>query len=353
MSRPENDSRRQPSIDIVIPTWNGKTHLANCLRSLAGQTYGRYVVIVVDNGSTDGTLDLIRNHHPGVRLIALPENRGFSAAVNLGIGAGSSPLVFLLNNDTEAASDCLAELVRAAEDHGNGFFAPKMLSYRERDVLDGAGEGYLRGGVGYRLGSMERDSEIYNRQRQVFGACGGAALYRRDMLERIGLFDEDFFAYLEDVDLNVRANRAGYTCLYVPSARVYHIGSATSGSRINPFTVRLSTRNNLFLLVKNYSLIYWLRFLPAIFIYQFFWLLFVVKKRQIGSYLAGVAGFLRGAAWMLKKRKAVLRSPGIGNRELAQRILRAERDAVASIMRRREAQGKGNGLLRLYGKLFL
>ena len=215
----------------------------------------------------------------------------------------ASPLVFLLNNDTELAPDCLAELVRAAGQHDDAFFAPKMLSFREREILDGAGEGYLRGGVGYRLGTMERDSEVYSQPRQVFGACGGAALYRRVMLERIGLFDEDFFAYLEDVDLNFRANRAGFSCRYVPSARVYHIGSATTGSKINPFTVRLSTRNNLYLLLKNYPVSMLFRFLPAIVVYQFFWLLFVIKKGQFLSYCSGIIAFLRGARQHVQEKE--------------------------------------------------
>jgi GT2 family glycosyltransferase len=207
--------------------------------------------------------------------------------------------------------------------------------------------------VGYRLGTMERDGDLYDRPRRVFGACAGAALYRRSMLERLGLFDEDFFAYLEDVDLNFRANRAGFTCRYIPAARVYHIGSATSGSRVNPFTVRLSTRNNFFLVLKNYPLSFFIRFLAPILVYQFFWLLFVIKKGQFGSYLSGAAGFAGKIGPALAKRKEILAGPGIADRELVRRILDAERDVIVSIMRRRESQGKGNGMLNLYARLFL
>ena len=340
-------------LDIVIPNYNGKQFLETCLDSIFQQTFTLFQVIVVDNGSADGSVAYLHEAYPAVRVIALRENTGFSAAVNRGIAAGDSPLVFLLNNDTELAPDCLTELVRAAEQHTDAFFAPKMLSYHERSILDGAGEGYLRGGVGYRLGTMERDSAVYNEPRRVFGACGGAALYRRSLFGQVGMFDEDFFAYLEDVDLNFRANRAGFTCRYVPAARVYHIGSATTGSKINPFTVRLSTRNNLFLLLKNYPFPLFFRFLPAILVYQFFWLLFVVKKGQFRSYCAGLVALLRGARLMLRKRKNTLDAPGITDQELIGLILRAENDVVQSIMRRRESQGKGNGLLRVYGRIFL
>jgi hypothetical protein len=343
----------EAGLDIVIPNYNGRQFLETCLGSIFRQTFTSFQVIVVDNGSADGSVAFLQDRFPAVKVIVLQENTGFSAAVNRGIAAGHCPLVFLLNNDTELAPDCLAELVRAAGAHGDAFFAPKMLSFREREILDGAGEGYLRGGVGYRLGTLERDSEVYSRPRQVFGACGGAALYRRVMLERIGLFDEDFFAYLEDVDLNFRANRAGFSCRYVPSARVYHIGSATTGSKINPFTVRLSTRNNLYLLLKNYPVSMLCRFLPAMAVYQFFWLLFVIKKGQFLSYCSGIAAFLRGARPIFRKRKNTLAAPGITERELMGRILRAEDDVIQSIMRRREAQGKGNGPLRLYRRLFL
>ena len=228
-----------------------------------------------------------------------------------------------------------------------------MLNYSKRSILDGAGDGFLRGGVGYRLGTMELDGSSYDKSVQVFGACGGAVLYRRPLLDEIGLFDEDFFAYLEDVDINFRANRAGFTCRYIPESRVYHIGSATTGSKINPFTIRLSTRNNFFLLLKNYPVSFWVRFFPVIFIYQFFWFLFVVKKRQFWPYCLGIWGFFLGFSGTLRKRKRIMKAGGIEISELSKRILDAERDVVKSIMRRRKAEGKGNLLLMIYRKVFL
>ena len=342
------------SVDIVIPNLNGRHMLVGCLDSIRRQTWGDWRVSVVDNGSTDGSADWLRAHHPEVQLIALAENTGFSPAVNLGIRAGSRPLVFLLNNDTELAADCLEELVRAAQaqpDHA--FFAPRMLSFHQRHLLDGAGEGYLRGGAGYRLGTLEADGPPYDRAREVFGACAGAALYRREPFTALGWFDDAFFAYLEDVDLNLRAGRAGLCCRYVPEARVYHIGSATSGSKFNDLTIRLSTRNSLWVLAKNYPAGLLLRWSLVIAVYQGLWLVFVLKKGQLRPYLAGLAEGLRGLGRMRRACREQAGQPAGGRAAWRERLCRAEGEVIDSIMRRRAGQGRGNRLLQLYRRIFL
>lgn len=344
----------QQYIDIVVPNYNGLKVLVPCLESIVCQSYQPVNVIIVDNGSSDGTAVFVQENFPEIKLIVLPENLGFSAAVNAGIAAGSSPLIFLLNNDTELETSCLEQLIKAADSlDGYDFFAPKMLSYHEREFLDGAGDGYLRGGAGYRLGTMEKDSEVYDQAKPVFGACGGAVLYRRSLFDRVGLFDEDFFAYLEDVDLNLRINRAGLRGYYIPKAVVYHIGSATSGSKINAFTIRLSTRNSFFVLLKNYQLPLFLRLLPVIFIYQFCWFLFVIKKQQILPYAKGVCQALTMTLLMRRKLRKLSKNDKLNTTQFAACLKEAEKCVVDSIMRRRSAQGKGNSLLRLYGFLFL
>ncbi len=341
-------------LDIVIPNFNGKAFLKDCLASLQHQSFQDFRVIVVDNGSTDGSLELLRRDYPEVELIAWDENRGFSVAVNAGIAHSSAPLVFLLNNDTELDAQCLAELVRtAAEKPEFDFFAAKMLNYHDHSCLDGAGEAFLRGGVGYRLGTMEQDAVCYSTPRQVFGACAGAALYRQEFFVELGCFDEDFFAYLEDVDLNLRANSRGRKCWYVPEARVYHIGSATTGSKINPFTVRLSTRNNFCILIKNYPFVLLFRFAPAICVYQFFWLCFVLKKRQFGAYWGGIVQFIKIMPLMLAKRKETLGLATVDTRELGVIMQKAEDEVLQSIMRRRDAAKRSNRLFSLYRRLFL
>jgi GT2 family glycosyltransferase len=340
-------------IDIIIPTWNGRALLAACLKSLEPQRGQDIQVIVVDNGSTDGSQDLLREEFPWVDIVSLPENRGFSAAVNAGIRAGSRPWILLLNNDTELRSDCLGQLLdHCRKDETGDLFALKMCDFARREILDGAGDGVLRGGVGYRLGTMELDGPEYALNREVFGACAGAALYRRTLFERIGLFDEDFFAYLEDVDINLRAVRAGARCRYLPEAVVYHIGSASSGSKINEFVVRLSTRNNIFVIAKNYSPALLLRFLPAMAVYQIFWLLFVIKKGQLSAYLKGLFESLSSVAVMARRRREQMAVSRLTDREFAERIIESERQVVRSIMARRTQHGKGNFALRWYLRVF-
>ena len=343
-----------PQINIVIPNYNGLRFLPDCLESIEQQRYRDYRVTVIDNGSSDGSLEYMRESHPEMHCISLPDNRGFSAAVNAGILSSPAPFVFLLNNDTELPPDCLQHLVdAAAEQTGFDFFAPKMLSFNQRDVLDGAGDGYIRGGAGYRLGTMEKDSEVYNQPGPIFGACGGAVLYRRSLFDRVGLFDEDFFAYLEDVDLNLRINRAGLRGYYVPAARVFHIGSATSGSKINAFIVKLSTRNSLYVLLKNYPLSLFVRFFPVILFYQFCWFLWVVKKHQFPAYCKGMWLAVASLRQMRSRHHQLRRNDQLSVSAFASCLKRAEQDVVDSIMRRRSAEGKGNSVLQMYKAVFL
>ncbi|MCI5123765.1 MAG: glycosyltransferase family 2 protein [Candidatus Electrothrix sp. AR5] len=273
--------------------------------------------------------------------------------MNKGILSSTAPFVFLLNNDTELDSACLSHLVQVAKEQKEfDFFSPKMLSFHDRTILDGAGDGYLRGGAGYRLGTMELDGPAYNQAGPIFGACAGAVLYRRSLFDQIGLFDEDFFAYLEDVDLNLRVNHSGKRGYYVPTAKVYHIGSASSGSKINPFTVRLSTRNSIYVLLKNYPTRLFLRLLPVILIYQFFWLLFVMKKGQVPAYLQGMGQAVVSMRKMRKKRKQISSYDLLNIGEFAVCLSLSEREVLESIMRRREAEGKKNWLPRCYVFLF-
>lgn len=341
-------------IDIIIPNLNGKKFLKACLKSLELQSYQDFNLILVDNGSTDDSVNIVKCNFPLAKIISFNKNMGFSYAVNAGIKASSSPFIFLLNNDTELDKYCLEELVKAANYKKEcDFFATKMINFNNRDLLDGAGDSYLRGGVGYKLGTMEKDSEFYNNSRHVFGACAGAAMYRRSLFKEIGTFDNNFFAYLEDVDLNFRACSRGKQCWYVSAARVYHIGSATTGSRVNDVTIYLSTRNNLNILLKNYSITLLLFCAPTIIVYQIVWFCFVLKKRRVLAYIKGVFSFLRESPKMLEKRRRNLNLQCVNNRLLFSKISKAELEVVNSIMKRRLENKKGIYLLTLYKRLFL
>lgn len=349
------ESLKDPLIEIIIPNWNGADMLSDCLESLRLQRYKHFTVTVVDNGSTDNSLQLLEENYPEVNVIPIDHNSGFSVAVNRGIKHSTAPWMLLLNNDMEVSPDCLENVARGLAVYDDAhFFALKMMNFHHREFVDGAGDAILRGGVGYRLGTLEKDKKRYQQDRQTFGACAGAALYSREFFDRIGYFDEDFFAYLEDVDLNLRAARQGLKCMYLSDAVVYHIGSATSGSKINPMTIRLSTRNNLNLILKNYSFYMLIRFFLPLVIFQTMWFVFCLKKKMIKPYLIGLfQAFSTTGKYYRKRKDLFLEDSGIKvSRVLAQKIISAEKDAVASIIARREEAGRKNLLLNWYGRIF-
>jgi hypothetical protein len=343
-----------PLIEIVIPNWNGFHLLSHCLDSLRRQTCKDFSVTVVENGSQDDSAEKIIKGYPEVKIIRFVQNKGFSAAVNSGIRNSSSKWILLLNNDIEVDSNCLHVLKQTIlQESKYDYFALRMLSFHDREVLDGAGDGYLRGGAGFRLGSMQKYGPPYNIDKDVFGACAGAALYKKEFFDKVGFFDEDFFAYLEDVDINLRAIRAGLRCRYLASAIVYHMGSASLGSKINATTIRLSTRNTFFLLIKNYPLSLFIRYLPIICIYQLFWFLYALKKKYFLPYLEGLLQAGRSMPAMVKKRRDMEKFHKLSPGKLAEKLHTAEVEVITSIMAQRRAAGKGTALFILYRKLFL
>ena len=239
----------QPLVSIVVPNWNGAAFLPGCLASLDAQSYPRREVILVDDASTDDSVAVVRLRFPHVHVVALERNRGFARAVNEGIRRARGEIVALLNNDAEAEPTWIERLVDALSRYPEaGFAASKILLYERRDVLHAAGDLYRCDGVPGNRGVWEKDRGQYDREEYVFGACAAAAAYRRSMLDDVGLFDERFGMYCEDVDLSFRAQLQGYRCIYVPTARVYHRLSATGGG---PLASYFCGRNFVGLVVKN------------------------------------------------------------------------------------------------------
>ncbi len=343
-----------PAITVIIPNLNGKRFLGICLDSINRQTFHDFSIIIVDNGSVDGSVEFIRDHYTDVQVIEFKENRGFGAAVNEGIKRAKSEYVCLLNNDVELHPNFLKEMITVLERKKDvDYCAAKMFNYYDRNLLDGAGEGVFRAGVGYRLGALEYDIGIFDHQRRVFGACAGAAVYRRSFFEKVGYFDEDFFSYLEDVDINFRANLYGLRCVYIPNAKVFHIGSATTGSTFNRFTVRLTTRNIFNIVAKNYPISLIFKSLPAILVYQVCWFFIILKRRQILPYLQGLKEALQGLPKMWRKREEVLSRKTISNKIFWSKIMNSEREVMRSILRRRKNNGKAVWPIRIYMKIFL
>ena len=187
----------------------------------------------------------------------------------------------------------------------------------------------------------------------MFGPCAGAALYRRSFFKTAGGFDEDFFAYLEDVDINFRAMRLGLRCLSVPAARVYHMGSRTTGSRLNPFTVYHTTMNMVRVVVHNYPTTFLFRHGPVIVLHHFGWLVLMLAAGTFPSYLAGLWSALGNLPAMMKKRRQWQNRKTISDRLFTERVLRSENDVMDCIQRRRAIQGKGPGWVEHYRRLFL
>ena len=276
-------------ITTVIPHYNGKAELYGCIDSLLHEVPASSI-IVVDDGSTDGSTDELRNIHPQIRFIRSEENRGFAHAVNCGIRAARTPYVFLFNNDARLERGALHTLLHVMEETGEGTFAvqARMLTRTAPQRIDSCGDLYCALGWAFSPG-RDADSRWYNRRTSVTSCCAGAALYRRDLLLELGLFDEDFFCYLEDVDLGSRARLHGYRNLYEPRALVLHAGSATSGSRHNAFKVRLTARNNLFLLYKNLPLWFLLLDLPLLAAGIVIKGVYFARKDLLSPYLKGLA----------------------------------------------------------------
>ena len=217
----------------------------------------------MDNGSQDESCAFLREHYPETKIIQLDDNYGFSRAVNEGIRRSKEPYVILLNNDTEVFPDFVERLYEGICKRKNAFAcSAKLISYQERDKIDDAGNYYNMLGWAFARGKGKPVSEFETSDR-IFAACAGAAIYRREFLEKTGLFDEEHFAYLEDTDIGYRARLLGYENWYEPSAKVYHVGSGTSGSRYNLFKIRYSSRNNIYLIYKNMPVLQILLNLPV------------------------------------------------------------------------------------------
>jgi len=240
-----------------------------CLDSLARSDFDSYEVIVVDNGSVDGSREMIEEKYPDVRLIKNRENMGFAIACNQGIKAATGTYISLLNNDIEVESSWLSKLYDGMERHPEcGMGTTKMMFLDQRDVFYNTGDQFHSWSVGGGRGQGEKDVGQYDEEDYVFGACAGAGIYRRDFFEQVGIFDEDFFIFAEDVDINMRGQLQGFKCIYLPEAKVYHIGTATVGLYSDRY-IFLCKRNDIFVLIRNYSLRMYFRYLWTILKHQF------------------------------------------------------------------------------------
>ena len=297
-------------VSVVIPNFNGIAFLDSVLASLEGQTLSNFEVILVDNGSTDGSCSFVTANYPWVHLIELSENFGFCGAVNAGIRAAKAAYVLLLNNDTEVKEDFVEEMLAAIRRHKNAFSCgARMVQYHDRDRLDDVGNYYCALGWSFARG-RGKDIHAYETEDKIFSACAGAAIYRKKIIEKIGYFDEEHFAYLEDTDIGYRARIYGYENWYAPKAIVYHVGSGTSGSRYNQFKTRYSSRNNIYLIYKNMPLLQIILNLPFLAVGFLIKFLFFAVKGMGKEYAAGIKN---GFSISMKNKKVPFRIKHLPN----------------------------------------
>lgn len=274
---------------IIVPNYNGIHYIENCLASLSDEPAR---VIVVDNDSTDGSRELVQEKFPTARLLALDKNYGFCVAVNRGICESekdNTTYVILLNNDTVVEKGFVRALEKALDRDDKAFSAAaQMVNLYHPERVDDAGDYYCALGWAFAAGK-DKPRGKYDEPRQIFSACGGACIYRRSVLEKIGLLDENHFAYLEDVDIGYRARIHGYRNLYAPQAVVRHAGSGVSGSRHNAFKVKLSARNNVYLIYKNMPILQILLNLPFLLAGFLVKTFFFMKKKLGKSWFLGTA----------------------------------------------------------------
>jgi len=298
-----SEDYRTSLVSVVIVNFNGKRFLQDCLSSILKQTYTSFEVILVDNASHDGSVEFVQEHFPLVKIFIQKENLGFAGGSNAGIREAHGEYILTLNNDTIVPPDFVSELVKPMmQDPSVGMCASKMVFPDGR--INSTAICISRSGAAWDRGMGEIDTGQYDTLEEIFGPCAGAALYRRSMLDEIGLFDEDFFLFMEDVDLAFRARLSGWKCMYVPTARVMHIhgGTANAGSDA---AVYYGNRNILWYVVKNFP--------SRIFILSFPWILgrncgvipYYIALGKGPAILRAKTDSVKGLPHMIHKRKCI------------------------------------------------
>lgn len=276
-------------VSVITPNYNGEKFLDKYFKSLELDSEYIGEVIIVDNGSSDSSLDYIENNSFTFPVVVIEnsQNLGFAPAVNQGIEKSRHDYIFSLNNDTEIKEGSIKAMIDLIR--GNDVFSvqAKMLQAQNRELVDDAGDEYNLLGWTKKTGENQ-NSDKYVQVNEIFSSCAGASLYKKSIFDEIGLFDDEFFAYMEDVDLAIRSQIYGYRNLLCPDAVVYHIGSATSGSRYNEFKVRIAARNNVWTVYKNLPIP--LKIINFIFLFLGFGIkyIFFLKKGFGSTYLEGI-----------------------------------------------------------------
>jgi GT2 family glycosyltransferase len=315
------DNREMKNIAVVIPNLNGLNDLKCVFESISNQSYKNYKVILVDNGSLDDSVAFTKDSYPEHIVISLDRNYGFSAAVNKGIAFAleslKSDVILLLNNDIELTPDFFEEAIKTfIRVPDAGFIAVKMMNYFNRDKIDDTGD-FIKayGGSPFARGHSETDNGQYDKPEYIFGACAGAAFYKSELFVNAGMFDEDFFAYYEDIDLSFRFQLYGYKCFYNPAIVCYHKRGETV-KRFKGWETMYTEKNLLALRIKNYPLSLYLSYLPLFTVARlkrYYHFIFKVRNKIIVSAYKGYLKGLMEIPKSLKKRRIIQKNKKVSN----------------------------------------
>lgn len=304
-----------PLVSILIVNWNGKHLLASCISSIIDQTYKNYEVILVDNGSSDYSVQFVNSHYPFINTLALKNNKGFAGGNTEGLKLVNGEFLVLLNNDSRLSKDWLLNMVQAiTSDDRIGMCSSKII-IDGTNKIDSVGDSFTTAFTGTKCGFLQ-DANNFNEKKYFHGACAAAAIYRVSMINEVGFLDEDFFLNHEDTDLNLRAWLAGWKCLYVPEAVAYHQVSASIGS-LSDMSVYYFSRNNEWVWIKNVPLHLMLRYLPQRIIYEISSFgYFCLIKMKWYPFTKGKIDALLKLPVMLKKRRTIQRLIKLSDQEI-------------------------------------
>ncbi len=309
------------SVSIIIPNWNGLKLLKVCLLSLKKQSFKGFEVIVVDNGSEDDSVEYVKKKCPEFKVIELNKNYGFAKAVNEGIKKSQGKYVVLLNNDTEVDKNFLKYLVETADEQNVSFLTAKRFNYYKRDLIDSVGDDMDSVGHLILCGLGQKNSIKFDKSGYIFLASGGSCLIKKEVFEKIGYFDEDYFMYMEDADFFFRAQLAGFQGWYEPRAVVYHMRMASSKNL--DFVEYLNFRNMMANIIKNFP--------QSLLLHNFNWLKIILVNINTIKYLSG-----KGLLWqgiqaeayilynlpkLLKKRKNIQKNKKVSDEYIINIIL--------------------------------
>lgn len=292
-------------ISFIVVNWNGKKTVAECLDSILSQTYLNREIIFIDNFSSDGSLELVKEKYAFDKLLALNRNYGYAEANNIGFEHAQGEYIALVNNDAILSPDWLEKAVAVFQGgiyKNVGSVATKNIDYYQRNLIDTAGAEFLGFGAGWDYKNLPIDSKEVNQRKEVFGACATAALYKKNILDKVGLFDPNYFIYFEDTELSFRLRLFGYTCVYEPEAVCYHYGGSKRDKN-SKYYIEFGRRNIEFLFFKNMQGYLLSKYLLRHCAYEFVLFLYFLSVGKGISFLKAKIQFLKNIGYLFRERK--------------------------------------------------